>query len=57
MLALGLLHFARPTTKSAAPWNDGGRSFSTKERLFVYTKNVQQGVVVQEKGAFSAFSG
>ena len=42
---------------SGAPWNDGGRSFSTKERLVVYLKHVQKGVVFQEKGACSSFSG
>ena len=44
------------THLSTAPWNDGGRSFCTKECRGVYTKNVQKGVVFQEKGAFSPFS-
>jgi hypothetical protein len=42
---------------SAAPWNDGGASFSTRERLVVYTKNVQKGVVFKKKAHFPHFPG
>ena len=42
---------------SAAAWKDGGRSFSRRERLMAYTRNVQKGVVFQERGACLTFSG
>jgi hypothetical protein len=47
---------AARTHLSTAPWNDGRRSFSTKERLVINGKSPQKGVVFQEKGAFSTFS-
>ena len=56
-----------PTTKkpkkrtesrpSGAPRNDGGRSFSTKERLVVNQKSQRKVAVFQEKSAFFTFSG
>jgi hypothetical protein len=48
---------AAHTHLSSAPWNDGGLSFFTKERLALYTKNTQKVAVFQEKGAFFAISG
>jgi len=42
---------------SAAPWHDGERSFSTKERLVVYTRKMQKGVVFQKMAHFPRFPG
>ena len=42
---------------SAAPWHDGERSFSTKERLVVYTSKMQKGVVFQKMAHFPGFPG
>ena len=59
MLAAGAAGrpFGRQSPASSAPWNDGRRSFSTKERLVINAKSPQKGVVLQEKGAFSTFPG
>jgi len=43
--------------QSGAPSNDGRRSFSTKERLAVWTKNGQKLTILQEKDAIFATSG
>jgi hypothetical protein len=40
---------------SGAPWNGGGRSFSTKERLAVWTKDVEQCRFSEKKKYFVRF--
>jgi len=42
---------------SGAPWNDGKRSFSTKERLPVWTKKEGKEPIFREKDIFYAISG
>jgi hypothetical protein len=42
---------------SGAPENDGGRSFSTRERLFDCTRDVQKRAIFREKDAYWVVSG
>ena len=42
---------------SGAPWNDGGSSFSTKERLVVRPKNMQKVTIFSKKTHFLQFLG
>ena len=42
---------------SSAPWNDGERSFFTKERHSVYIKNVRKVTIFKKKDPFFAISG
>ena len=42
---------------SSASRNDGGRSFSTKERLVIYQKRQRNAAIFEEKSAFFTLSG
>jgi len=48
---------AAHTHLSTAPRNDGGRSFSTKERHSDYTKHTLREAIFLEKGVYFALSG
>jgi len=48
---------AAPYPPSSAPRNDGGQSFSTRERLATEAEKMQKTVIFQKKGSFFTFSG
>ena len=52
-----MLQYAAESPASSAPWNDGGQSFSTRERLAVSAEDTPKVMGFQEKGAFFAISG